>query len=396
MIPKIVAPAGNLQKLKIACLYGADAVYAGGADFNLRLGSDNFSFDELKEGVLFAHEHKVSVYYLLNSHLFDDEIKRLPSIIESASDAGVDSFLASDAGVVEMIRRYSKIPVYLSTQSSCLNVETAKVWKKMGIQRIVLGREVSIEEAGRIKKSAGVEVEMFVHGAMCMGFSGHCLLSNFFQGRDANRGACCQACRFRYDLFYEKNAFRDFSFLNSKDLNGMGSLSQFVHHEIDALKIEGRMKSPLYVATLVKAYREALDSLQQGKLIASEDCFKETDRIRHRPYTEGFLKDTGNLETIYYQKSREFEPYEFTGIVLEVLSSEEKLVVWIANPFCSGDELEVLPFKGQAISLDLKTVRDPLGNRIEKARPNTVLCLDYLKGVEPLNVLRRKKDQACR
>lgn len=395
MIPKIVAPAGNLQKLKIACLYGADAVYAGGADFNLRLGSENFNFDELKEAVLFAHERKVSVYYLLNSHLFDHEIKKLSPVIESAADAGVDSFLASDAGVVQMIKRYSKTPVYLSTQSSCLNAETAKVWKKMGIQRIVLGREVSIEEAGKIKKSAGIEVEMFVHGAMCMGFSGHCLLSNFFQGRDANRGACCQACRFRYDLFHEKKTFGDVTFLNSRDLNGIPFLSQFIHHEIDALKIEGRMKSPLYVATLVKSYREALDNFQKGIPDVSEDSFRETDHIRHRPYTEGFLKDPGNLKTIHYQKSRESEPYEFTGIVLQVLPSEGKLVVWIANPFCSADELEVLPFKGQVIPLDLKTVRDPLGNCIQKARPNTVLCMDYLQGVEPLNVLRRKKEQPC-
>ncbi len=396
MIPKIVAPAGSLQKLKIACLYGADAVYAGGADFNLRLGSENFNFDELKEGALFAHEHKTSVYYLLNSHLFDDEIKRLPSIIESAVNAGVDSFLASDAGVVQMIRRYSKIPVYLSTQSSCLNAETAKVWKKMGVQRIVLGREVSIEEAGIIKKNSGVEVEMFVHGAMCMGFSGHCLLSNFFQGRDANRGACCQACRFRYDLFHEKNSFRDVTYLNSRDLNGIDSLSQFIHHEIDALKIEGRMKSPLYAATLVKAYREVLDSLQQGDPVDSEVSLKETDRIRHRPYTDGFLKNSENPDTIYYQKSGESEPYEFTGIVLEVLPSEEKMVVWIANPFCPGDEVEALPFKGPPISLNLQKLRDPIGNLVEKTRPNTVLCMDYLQGIKPLNVLRRKKDPTCR
>ena len=394
MIPKIVAPAGNLQKLKIACLYGADAVYAGGADYNLRLGSDNFSFDELKEGVLFAHEHKASVYYLLNSHLFDHEIRNLPSVIESASEAGVDSFLASDAGVIRMIKQYSEIPVFLSTQSSCLNAETAKVWKKIGIERIVLGREVSIEQAAMIKRRAGIEVEMFVHGAMCMGFSGHCLLSNFFQGRDANRGACCQACRFRYDLFYGEKVFRDVTFLNSKDLNGIPFLSQFIQYGIDALKIEGRMKSPLYVATLVKAYREALDNFQNGNFSVSDGEHNvETDDIRHRPYTEGFLNDPGNARTVYYQNARESEPYEFTGIVLQVLPREGKFMAWIASPFSSGDQLQVLPFRGRPLSVDFCKIHDPLGNAIEKARPNTILCMDYVQGIEPFNVIRRKKVQ---
>jgi putative protease len=242
-LPEILAPAGSLDKLKVAVLYGANAVYVGGQKFGLRTAAENFTPDELREGISFAHERGAKVYVVLNSFLHDKDLQELPDFVNFLGEVGADAVIVSDLGVVRTVRSLSNIPVHISTQASTLNVEAAKLWKKAGASRIVLGREVSVKEAGKIKREAGIEIEMFIHGSMCMAYSGNCVISNFTQGRDSNRGGCAHSCRFEYsleglDTLEKKKAY----FMSSKDLEGLRVLPQFIEEGIDSLKIEGRMK----------------------------------------------------------------------------------------------------------------------------------------------------------
>ena len=201
MLPELLAPAGNLEKLKIAVLYGADAVYLAGPQFSLRAGTDNFSDVELAEGVRFAHDHRVKVYVTLNAFLHDEELAQLPDYIKFLDTCNVDAVIVSDLGVIATVQQYAPLPLHLSTQASCLNQYAAQLWKNLGVQRIVLGREVSINQAQAIRQAAGIEVEMFVHGAMCMAYSGNCTISNYTQARDSNRGGCVHSCRFPYSIW---------------------------------------------------------------------------------------------------------------------------------------------------------------------------------------------------
>jgi len=189
-LPEILAPAGSLEKLKVAVLYGAHAVYVGGQKFGLRTAADNFTLDELREGMRFAHERGAKVYVVLNSFLHDKDLKELPEFVQYLEEIQTDAVIVSDLGVVRTVREFSNLPIHISTQASTLNVHSAKLWKSAGATRIVLGREVSVKEAGKIRREADIEVEMFIHGSMCMAYSGHCVISNFTQGRDSNRGGC--------------------------------------------------------------------------------------------------------------------------------------------------------------------------------------------------------------
>ena len=195
---ELLAPAGNLNKLKIAVLYGADAIYLAGPKYGLRSASDNFSDTELCEGIQFAHKNNCKTYVTLNAFLHDKELEDLPEYVSFLEQINVDAVIVSDLGVMTIVQQYSKLPIHLSTQASCLNIHAAKTWKKLGAKRLVLGREVSLEEAGKIRKSTGIEVELFVHGSMCSAYSGNCTISNYTSGRDSNRGGCVQSCRFYY------------------------------------------------------------------------------------------------------------------------------------------------------------------------------------------------------
>ena len=200
MLPELLSPAGNLEKLKIAINYGADAVYLGLQKFGLRSAAENFNLSELNEGVQYAHQRNAKVFVVLNAYLHDKELEELPAYLKEMEAAGVDAVIVSDLGVVKCVLNHSSIPVHLSTQASCLNYRSAKLWKDMGAERIVLGREISLEQAAKIKEKVDIELEMFIHGSMCMAYSGNCVISNYTQGRDSNRGGCAHSCRFEYSL----------------------------------------------------------------------------------------------------------------------------------------------------------------------------------------------------
>jgi U32 family peptidase len=393
--PEILAPAGSLDKLKIAVLYGANAVYVGGQKFGLRTAADNFTLDELREGMLFAHERKAKVYVVLNSFLHDKDLIELPEFVGFLEQIKVDAVIVSDLGVVKTVREFSNIPIHISTQASTLNVEGARLWKKMGASRIVLGREVSIEEAGHIKREAQIEIEMFIHGSMCMAYSGHCVISNFTQGRDSNRGGCAHSCRFEYSLdmgldsMEKKKAY----FMSSKDLQGLRLLPEFIKHNIDSLKIEGRMKSHLYAGSMSKVYSEALEFYQQHGHFLSEDLIsweEELSKVSHRAYTEASLREKAAADSIFNERENTADTdWQMVGTVIEV-SPQAGIIMEVRNAFNQGDELEFIPFRGAAIKVRVHEMMDLCLRPVVRTRPSTLVRLPYNENIKPYYLIRQK------
>jgi putative protease len=393
--PEILAPAGSLEKLKVAVLYGANAVYVGGQKFGLRTAADNFTLDELKEGVLFAHQRQAKVYVVLNSFLHDKDLSEIPEFIEFLSQIQVDAVIVSDLGVVKTVASLSRIPIHISTQASTLNVEAAKFWKSAGASRIVLGREVSVKEAGKIKREADIEVEMFIHGSMCMAFSGNCVISNFTQGRDSNRGGCAHSCRFEYslDLGLDSMEKKKAYFMSSKDLEGLRILPEFISEKIDSLKIEGRMKSHLYAGTMSKIYSEALSFYRINNHFLSNDLMEwesELKKVSHRSYTQASLVNPAGADSIFNERENASDSeWQMVGKVLEA-SPKTGIVLEVRNAFNQGDSIEILPFRGPAISIIANEITDIMLRPVSRTKPSTLVKLPFVEGVEKWQLIRQK------
>jgi putative protease len=394
-LPEILAPAGSLEKLKVAVLYGANAVYAGGQKFGLRTAADNFTLDELREGVSFAHERNAKVYVVLNSFLHDKDLSELPEFVKFLEEIGSDAVIVSDLGVVRTVAALSKIPIHVSTQASTLNVEAARFWKSVGASRIVLGREVTIADAGRIKREAGIEIEMFIHGSMCMAYSGNCVISNFTQGRDSNRGGCAHSCRFEYSLEdlvtrEKKSAF----FMSSKDLQGLRLLENFIDAGIDSLKIEGRMKSNLYAGTMSKVYSEALRYYEKHGDFLSDDLIrweKELSKVSHRAYSEASLMEPAGVDSIFNEREdHNKNEWKMVGTVLKA-TPESGTVIEVRNAFNQGDELEVLPFQGEPIILAATEIMDLIRRPLVRTKPTTIVRLPFIPGIGQSQLVRQKQ-----
>jgi putative protease len=393
--PEILAPAGSLEKLKVAVLYGANAVYVGGQKFGLRTAADNFTLDELKEGVLFAHQRKAKVYVVLNSFLHDKDLAEIPDFIKFLSEIRVDAVIVSDLGVVKTVASLTNIPIHISTQASTLNVEAAKFWKSVGATRIVLGREVTVKEAGLIKREAQIEVEMFIHGSMCMAYSGNCVISNFTQGRDSNRGGCAHSCRFEYslDLGLDSMEKKKAYFMSSKDLEGLRILPDFISEEIDSLKIEGRMKSHLYAGTMSKVYSEALSFYQENGHFLSEDLMSwemELKKVSHRTYTQASLVKPAGPDSIFNERENSSDSeWQMVGKVLEA-SPKTGIVLEVRNAFNQGDTIEILPFNGKAVSIVANEITDIMMKPLSRTKPSTLIKLPFVDGVERWQLARQK------
>ncbi|MES2526030.1 MAG: U32 family peptidase [Bdellovibrionota bacterium] len=394
ILPEILAPAGSLEKLKVAVLYGASAVYAGGQKFGLRTAADNFTLDELREGVSFAHERNAQVYVVLNSFLHDKDLAELPDFVRFLEEIKADAVIVSDLGVVRTVRALSKIPVHVSTQASTLNVEAAKFWKSMGATRIVLGREVSIADAGKIRREADIEIEMFIHGSMCMAYSGNCVISNFTQGRDSNRGGCAHSCRFEYSLEdintkEKKSAF----FMSSKDLQGLRLLKDFIDAGIDSLKIEGRMKSHLYAGTMSKVYSEALRYYEAHGDFLSDDLIRweqELSKVSHRAYTEASLSEPAGADSIFNEREdHNKNEWKMVGTVINA-SPESGTVIEVRNAFNQGDELEVIPFRGEPIIVRATEIMDLNRRPLPRTKPTTIVRLPFIPGIGASQLVRQK------
>jgi putative protease len=382
-----------LEKLKVSVLYGADAVYLGGQKFGLRQASDNFTYEELAEGVEFAHARGSHVYVVLNSFLHDKDLEELPEFLNLLEELKVDAVIVSDLGVISTIKKHSKLVIHLSTQASCLNVESAKLWQKMGAQRIVLGREVTIKEAAKIKKATGLEIEMFVHGSMCMAFSGNCVISNYTQGRDSNRGGCAHSCRFEYsiDMGLKNDEQKIAYFMSSKDLEGIRLLPEFIEAGIDSLKVEGRNKSHHYAGTISKVYSEALRYYRQNGNFLSSDMLsweEELRKVSHRDYTNGSLDVYAGSDSIYNQREHDDNEFVVSGIVLEA-SVGKHLLVDVKSAFVPGDTLEVMPFAGATSKLHVDFLKTISGIDIPKSKPGSVVKIPYMHGAEKFNIIRK-------
>jgi len=403
--PELLAPAGNLEKLKMAVAYGADAVYLGGEEYGLRAAAGNFSDDELDEGIAFAHAHGRKVYLTMNIIPHNKDFEGMAEYIARVRDMGVDAVIFSDPGVFDLLRQYAPdMELHLSTQANNTNWRSAAFWHRHGVKRIILARELSIDEIREIRRNVpeDLELEMFVHGAMCISYSGRCLLSNYMAGRDSNRGQCAHPCRWKYHLVEEKRPGQYFPvyenergtyIFNSKDLCLIEHIPEIAESGISSLKIEGRMKSSYYVATVVKAYREALDAYisDPGGYTFDKAWLEEISKASHRDYTTGFFysKPTGDDQV--YGSSSYVREYDFVGLVTAYDEKTGTATIEQRNRFAVGDELEVVPPKGPYRMHKVTEMRNADGEVIEAApHPQMTVYMHMDRPVEPYTMLRRK------
>ncbi len=379
--PELVLPAGDLEKLTTALLFGADAVYAGGKEFNLRAYAGNLTMDEISIGVHNAHQQGCKLYITVNILAHNRDIVRLPLYLEELASMEVDGLIVADPGVLKLARTYAPaVPVTVSTQANITNYESAALYRDLGASRIVLARELSLEEISEIKRRVEVELEVFIHGAMCVSYSGRCLLSHYMTGRNANSGACAHPCRYSYRVVEEKRPGQYFPIeedqrgsyiFNSRDLCLISYLPLLIEAGIDAFKIEGRMKSPLYVATVTRIYRQAMDHYSKNRRVFSDselyDWLAELNTVAARPFTSGFIE--GETEQIMdVDKSQILNRAEFCGVVKSYDSRRGMVEVEQRGNFGPGDLLQILLPQGEVMDFNCGYILDGEGHEMDRAR----------------------------
>ena len=399
--PELLAPAGTMEKLQMALAYGADAAYLGGVQFGLRAFGGNFANEEIRAAVQLAHGAGKKVYVTVNVFPHNDDLVSLPDYLRFLAEVGADAVLVADLGVFMLVREAAPtLPVHISTQANNVNWRTVRAWQELGAERVVLARELSREEIREIRRHTSVELELFVHGAMCISYSGRCLLSSYFTGRDANRGACAQSCRWKYALvemsrpgeYYPiAEDERGTYIMNSKDLCLLPHLDEVVGCGIDSLKIEGRMKSVHYVASVVKAYRMALDACLSGNPYeVREEWRAELEKVSHRAYTTGFFfgKTTG-ADQIYGSSSYE-QTSDFVGLVRAYDPVTQIATVEQRNNMKLGQEIEVFQPVGAPFRQNLSEMWDEEGKEIAAApHPQQIVRMRMTQEVAANSILRR-------
>lgn len=403
MIPELLAPAGSLEKLKVAVTYGADAVYLGGRHFSLRAGAGNFDEKEMAEGIRFAHQKGTRVYVTVNIFARNRDLVTLPEYIHRIYSAGVDGIIVSDPGIVALVRQmHPELAVHLSTQANTTNWAAALFWKKLGVSRIVLARELSLDEIREIKERVELDLEVFVHGAMCIAYSGRCLLSSYLAGRDANLGDCAQSCRWRYRLVEEKRPGeylaleeddRGSYILGSRDLCLIEHIPELVRAGINSFKIEGRMKSAHYVATVVKTYREALNAYQEDPDNYRPDpaWLDEIRKVSHREYTRGFLFSNPGPSGQHYAGEIYKRSHSFAAIIRGYDCASGMTLVEQRNHFALGDEVEILVPAGKNFKQKIEFLYDQSGCPVKSApHPQQMLLLPLVKPAPPYSMIRKR------
>lgn len=400
--PELLAPAGNMEKLKMALLYGADAVYLGGKQFGLRAFGGNFSNEELKEAVEFAHNLNKKVYVTVNIFPHNSDIEMLPEYLAFLNTTGADALLVADIGLFMLAKKYAPdIELHISTQANNTNWATVNAWHNMGASRVVLARELSKDEISVIRQKCSVELEMFVHGAMCISYSGRCLLSNYMTGRDSNRGSCAQPCRWKYSLVEEKRPGQYFPIeedergtfiFNSKDMCLLPYLPDVIESGVDSLKIEGRMKSVHYAASVVKAYRMAIDSYFENPeaFAVKEEWLEELEKVSHRSYTTGFYYGKPTEKDQIYTSSSYIQTSDFVGLVLDYDEATGFATVEQRNNMKLGQEIEVFQPQLSGYRQLLGEMYNDEGEAIEVApHPQQIVKIRMEAPVEPYAILRR-------
>lgn len=374
---ELLAPAGDLSRLKIAIDYGADAVYLGGIKFGLRKGATNFTKEEMVEGIEYAHKFGKKVYVTLNIIPHDEDLVGLDEYIKFLSALKVDGVIVSDPGILMKVKELSDMEIHISTQGSVTNAPTANFWYQMGARRIVLARELDLNEIKNIRQNIpdDMVLEAFCHGAMCMSYSGRCLISSYMTGRDPNRGDCAHPCRYKYHLVEEKRPGEYFPIeevdggtylMNSRDLKTIEFIEKLIQAGIYSLKIEGRIKSSYYIATILRAYRSAIDEYLKSPddYIFNEKYDEEIEMTSHRPFTSGFYFGNPGAEGQYNQSSKYFSEAQYKADVVEV--KDGRLYIYLKNGINEGDTLEIIgPKTTQEVVV--KDLRDEKGKGIERA-----------------------------
>lgn len=393
----MLAPAGNIEKLETAFAYGADAAYVGGTVFGLRKYADNFSESQLRQAVNLANRLNKKVFLVLNGFAHNSDLESLIPHLELMEDIRPHAFIISDMGVLQLAKRHTSIPVHVSTQASVTNVHTCRFWQDAGAERIILAREVSVEDCRRIKAELDVELEVFIHGAMCASYSGKCVISNYTSGRDSNRGGCVQSCRHRYDITprgdsAEERGTYSAHIMNAKDLASVHMIPELIDAGIDSLKIEGRMKSNMYVANAVKVYREAIDACLDGSwndaLITR--WAEQLSSVSNRGFSTGGLAHRPFAESIHYEFTDYDRSAEYVGVVKDILP-EQGVFVEVRFGFENGDTLELFRADGERLRFTVAGLADMAGNTITQAKPSTVVRLPWLPAAPArrLDILRK-------
>lgn len=385
---ELLAPAGNLERLKIAYLYGADAVYIGGYEYSLRANAINFSKDELKEAVLFAHQYQKKVYVTVNIVFHNKDLDGLKEYLWELSNMGVDAVIVSDIAVITIIRKENiPLEIHLSTQASTLNYEAALFYKNLGVKRIVLAREASREDIRDIKEKTGLDLECFIQGAMCTSFSGKCVLSNVVTNRDSNRGGCAQICRWIFKINEENDVFS----MTPKDLNMSIYLKDMMNIGVNSFKVEGRMRSVYYIATVIYEYRRLIDKIKSNTLMESDIYYANDiiNRCANRESKPQFYDKMPTHEEQYYLGREEISNQDFLGIVKKC--QDNKVLIEERNLFKVGDVVEFFGPGMEVFSYKIEKILDEENQEIDVARhPGMLVYLPGLKEI-PENAMMRLK-----
>ena len=397
---ELLAPAGDMERLQMAVAYGADAVYLAGTTFGMRSFAGNFSPEELKQAVDLCHAKGVRVHVTCNTMPRNGEVARLPEWLEYLNDVGVDAVILADVGVLAMAKQYApKVQCHISTQASIVNYASARAWYDLGASRIILARELSLDEIREIRAKAPKELEMeaFAHGAMCVSYSGRCLLSNYMTGRDSNRGACAQPCRYKYALMEEKRPGEYFPvyedeqgtyIMNSKDMCMIDHVGELMDAGLDSLKIEGRAKSAYYAAVVTNAYRHAIDAAKAGQPL--DPVWRdEVEHISHRHYSTGFFYGQPGQFT---EDSRYVRDWQIVAKV-QSCDGEGNAVLTLNNKFKVGDTLELVGPDVRPTALTVDGLWDEEGTPVDEVRkPQMKFKMKLPCPVPPLSLLRRQAD----
>lgn len=401
---ELLAPVGNMEKFKMALHYGADAVFLGGKMFNLRAGSNNLSDEELEYVVNYAHERGKKVYVTLNVIPHNQELDLLPDYVKFLDRIGVDGVIVADLGVFQVVKENTNLSISVSTQASNTNWRSVKMWKDLGARRVVLAREISLDNIAEIRaKVPDIELEVFVHGAMCMAISGRCLLSNYMTGRDANRGDCAQACRWKYNLVEETRpgeympVYEDEHgtyIFNSRDLCTIEIIDKILDLGVDSLKIEGRMKGIYYVANAVKVYRDAIDSYYSGNYKYNPKWLEELESTSNRSYTKGFYLGKAGVESQNYNDRNSYsQTHQLVAKVEQKLPNNEYILA-IRNRLLVGEKLEVVSPGIEVREITLPTMilmnKDKEVGEVEAANPNSFVKIKLDAELDELDMLRKK------
>lgn len=406
--PELLIPASSLEVLKVAVIFGADAVYIGGEAYGLRAKAKNFSMEEMKEGIEFAHERGVRVFVTANILAHNYDLEGVETYLNELKKIKPDALIIADPGVFSIAKRVCpEIEIHISTQANNTNYLTYNFWKDMGAKRVVAARELSLAEIKQIREKIpdDLEIEAFVHGAMCISYSGRCLLSNYFTGRDANKGACTHPCRWRYAVVEEQRPGeylpvyeneRGTYIFNSKDLCMIEHIPEILDAGIDSLKIEGRMKTALYVATVARTYRRAIDNYLESeeKYRENLEWYKEEiGKCTYRQFTTGFFFGKPDENTQIYDSNTYINEYTYLGIVGEK-NEKNQYAIEQRNKFSVGEEIEVMKPSGENVLVQVLSIQDEDGNEMESApHPKQKLWIDLGVELEHYDILRRKENK---